>query len=138
KFASTFSSDMTPNLIVRLRHNVIRTGLCNISISYSFSHFTSKTTREGAMDATLDHATSWMVSKETGDVYFPNEPQSATNSRIAFCRNMYTEAVRALRFPPDLHKEKESAENRRKRRQQEQGLAKHISNGYNSHLPAFV
>ncbi|MFW8062949.1 PCI domain-containing protein, partial [Klebsiella pneumoniae] len=35
KFASTFSADRTCNLIVRLRHNVIRTGLRNISISYS-------------------------------------------------------------------------------------------------------
>ena len=35
KFASTFSSDETSNLIVRLPHNVIRTGLRNISISYS-------------------------------------------------------------------------------------------------------
>ncbi|CBI37854.3 unnamed protein product, partial [Vitis vinifera] len=35
KFSTTFSSDRTHNLIVRLRHNVIRTGLRNISISYS-------------------------------------------------------------------------------------------------------
>ncbi|XP_076934693.1 putative 26S proteasome non-ATPase regulatory subunit 3 [Bidens hawaiensis] len=35
KFSTTFSSDRTNNLIVRLRHNVIRTGLRNISISYS-------------------------------------------------------------------------------------------------------
>ncbi|WVZ65738.1 hypothetical protein U9M48_015054 [Paspalum notatum var. saurae] len=35
KFSGTFSADRTSNLIVRLRHNVIRTGLRNISISYS-------------------------------------------------------------------------------------------------------
>ncbi|XP_050896904.1 probable 26S proteasome non-ATPase regulatory subunit 3 [Lathyrus oleraceus] len=35
KYATTFKTDWTNNLIVRLRHNVIRTGLCNISISYS-------------------------------------------------------------------------------------------------------
>ncbi|CAF1982333.1 hypothetical protein YC2023_084050 [Brassica napus] len=35
KFSETFAQDRTPNLIVRLRHNVIRTGLRNISISYS-------------------------------------------------------------------------------------------------------
>ncbi|KAI7737645.1 hypothetical protein M8C21_001778 [Ambrosia artemisiifolia] len=38
-----------------------------------------------------------------------------------------TNAVRALRFPPNSHKEKESAEKRRERQQQEQELAKHIA-----------
>ncbi|XP_022014155.1 probable 26S proteasome non-ATPase regulatory subunit 3 [Helianthus annuus] len=60
----------------------------------------SKAIRDGAIDATLDHANGWMVSKET---------------------------VRALRFPPNSHKEKESAEKRRERQQQEQELAKHIA-----------
>ncbi|KAK9165074.1 hypothetical protein Scep_000265 [Stephania cephalantha] len=149
KFASTFSSDGTHNLIVRLRHNVIRTGLRNISISYSrisladvaqklrldsenpvadAESIVAKAIRDGAIDATIDHANGWMVSKETGDVYSTNEPQFAFNSRIAFCLNMHNEAVRALRFPPNSHKkEKESAEKRRERQQQEQELAKHIA-----------
>ncbi|XP_022953127.1 probable 26S proteasome non-ATPase regulatory subunit 3 [Cucurbita moschata] len=148
KFSSTFSSDRTNNLIVRLRHNVIRTGLRNISISYSrisladiakklrldsenpiadAESIVSKAIRDGAIDATVDHAKGWMVSKETGDIYSTNEPQIAFNSRIAFCLNMHNEAVRALRFPPNSHKEKESAEKRRERQQQEQELAKHIA-----------
>ncbi|XP_058076990.1 probable 26S proteasome non-ATPase regulatory subunit 3 [Magnolia sinica] len=149
KFASTFSTDRTHNLIVRLRHNVIRTGLRNISISYSrisladvakklrldstnpvadAESIVSKAIRDGAIDATVDHKNGWMVSKETGDVYSTNEPQLAFNSRIAFCLNMHNEAVRALRFPPNSHKkEKESAEKRRERQQQEQELAKHIA-----------
>eukprot|EP00262_Sarcandra_glabra_P015022 TRINITY_DN454_c0_g1_i1.p1 TRINITY_DN454_c0_g1~~TRINITY_DN454_c0_g1_i1.p1 ORF type:complete len:482 (+),score=57.73 TRINITY_DN454_c0_g1_i1:2-1447(+) len=148
KNSSTFSTDRTHNLIVRLRHNVIRTGLRNISISYSrisladvatklrldsanpvadAESIVAKAIRDGAIDATLDHANGWMVSKETGDVYSTNEPQTAFNSRIAFCLNMHNEAVRALRFPPNSHKEKESAEKRRERQQQEQELAKHIA-----------
>ncbi|KAI8025989.1 putative 26S proteasome non-ATPase regulatory subunit 3 [Camellia lanceoleosa] len=148
KFSGTFSSDGTHNLIVRLRHNVIRTGLRNISISYSrisladvakklrldspnpiadAESIVAKAIRDGAIDATLDHAKGWMVSKETGDIYSTNEPQIAFNSRIAFCLNMHNEAVRALRFPPNSHKEKESAEKRRERQQQEQELAKHIA-----------
>ena len=35
KFSSTFNLEWTHNLIVRLQQNVIRTGLCNISLSYS-------------------------------------------------------------------------------------------------------
>ncbi|OAY52295.1 probable 26S proteasome non-ATPase regulatory subunit 3 [Manihot esculenta] len=148
KFSTTFSSDRTHNLIVRLRHNVIRTGLRNISISYSrisladvakklrldsanpiadAESIIAKAIHDGAIDATLDHANGWMVSKETGDIYSTNEPQIAFNSRIAFCLNMHNEAVRALRFPPNSHKEKESAEKRRERQQQEQELAKHIA-----------
>nr|XP_023918081.1 probable 26S proteasome non-ATPase regulatory subunit 3 [Quercus suber] len=148
KFSDTFNSDRTHNLIVRLRHNVIRTGLRNISISYSrislvdvakklrldsanpvadAESIVSKAIRDGAIDATIDHANGWMVSKETGDIYSTNEPQFAFNSRVAFCLNMHNEAVRALRFPPNSHKEKESAEKRRERQQQEQELAKHIA-----------
>ncbi|XP_011046661.1 PREDICTED: probable 26S proteasome non-ATPase regulatory subunit 3 [Populus euphratica] len=148
KFSSTFNADRTLNLIVRLRHNVIRTGLRNISISYSrisladvakklrldsanpvaeAESIVAKAIRDGAIDATVDHANGWMVSKETGDIYSTNEPQIAFNSRIAFCLNMHNEAVRALRFPPNSHKEKESAEKRRERQQQEQELAKHIA-----------
>ncbi|GAB2289254.1 hypothetical protein Dimus_023559 [Dionaea muscipula] len=148
KFADTFNKDRTHNLIVRLRHNVIRTGLRNISISYSqislvdvakklrldsgnpvadAESIVAKAIRDGAVDATLDHANGRMVSKETGDVYSTNEPQAAFDSRIAFCLNMHNEAVRALRFPPNSHKEKESAEKRRERQQQEQEIAKHIA-----------
>ncbi|XP_031127943.1 probable 26S proteasome non-ATPase regulatory subunit 3 [Ipomoea triloba] len=147
KFSSTFSKDGTNNLIVRLRHNVIRTGLRNISISYSrislvdvakklrldsknpvadAESIVAKAIRDGAIDAILDHGNGCMVSKETGDIYSTNEPQIAFNSRIAFCLNMHNEAVRALRFPPNNQKEKESAEKRRERQQQEQELAKHI------------
>ncbi|KAH7847847.1 hypothetical protein Vadar_030859 [Vaccinium darrowii] len=51
----------------------------------------------------------------------------AVAEKIAFCLNMYNEAVHALRFPPNSDKEKESAEKRRERQQQEQELAKHIA-----------
>jgi 26S proteasome regulatory subunit N3 len=148
KFASTFSADRTRNLIVRLRHNVIRTGLRNISISYSrislsdiakklrldskdpvadAESIVAKAIRDGAIDATIDHANGWMVSKETGDIYSTNEPRLAFNSRIAFCLNMHNEAIKAMRFPPNSHKEKESAERRRERLQQEEELAKHMA-----------
>nr|GEZ06068.1 probable 26S proteasome non-ATPase regulatory subunit 3 [Tanacetum cinerariifolium] len=126
KFSIAFTSDRTNNLIVILRHNVIRIGLRNISIFYSrislddvakklrldspnpvadAESIVSKAIRDGAIDATLDHANGWMVSKETGDIYSTNEPQLAFNSRIAFCLNMHNEAVCALRFPPNSHKE---------------------------------
>lgn len=147
KFAATFRADGTHNLIVRLRHNVIRTGLRNISISYSrisladvaqklrlnsstpiadAESIVAKAIRDGAIDATLEHGNGWMVSKETGDIYSTTEPQVAFDSRIAFCLNLHNEAIRALRFPQKTNDGKESAEKRRERQQQEQELAKHI------------
>ncbi|KAK9755103.1 hypothetical protein RND81_01G002500 [Saponaria officinalis] len=148
KFSSTFDKDRTHNLIVRLRHNVIRTGLRNISISYSrisladvakklrlespnpvadAESIVAKAIRDGAIEAALDRANGCMLSKETGDIYSTTEPQSAFDSRIAFCLNMHNEAVRALRYPPNSHKDKESADKRRERQQQEQELAQHIA-----------
>ncbi|KAJ3692821.1 hypothetical protein LUZ60_011916 [Juncus effusus] len=145
KFSSTFTADRTRNLIVRLRHNVIRTGLRNLSISYSrislssisqklhldspadAESIVSKAVRDGAIDAVIDHEKGWMVSKETGDVYSTNEPQREFDTRIVFCLNMHNEAVKALRFPPNSGKEKESDEKRRERQQAEQELAKHMA-----------
>ncbi|XP_055814712.1 probable 26S proteasome non-ATPase regulatory subunit 3 [Solanum dulcamara] len=123
KFSSTFSQDRTSNLIIRLRRNVIRTGLRNISVSYTrisladiakklkldfenpvgdAENIVAKAIRDGIIDATLDHANGWLVSKATGDVYSTYEPQIAFDSRIVFCLNMHNEALRALRFPRDL------------------------------------
>ncbi|CAH9106883.1 unnamed protein product, partial [Cuscuta epithymum] len=108
KFSSTFSEDGTKNLIARLRHNVIRTGLRNISISYSrislvdvakklcldfenpivdVGSIIAKAVRDGTIDATLDHANGIMICKGKGDVYSTNEPHIAFNSRISFCLN---------------------------------------------------
>nr|POE73463.1 putative 26s proteasome non-atpase regulatory subunit 3 [Quercus suber] len=96
KFSNTFNSDRTHNLIVRLWHNVLRTGLHNISISYSRIALTDvaklrlnsantvadagsivfKAIQDVAIDATIDHANGWMVSsKEIGDIYSTHEPQ---------------------------------------------------------------
>lgn len=149
KNSSVFHADRTHNLIVRLRHNVIRTGLRNISISYSrislgdiaaklrldsatavadAESIVAKAVRDGGIEASVDHAKGWMQSREMGDIYSSNEPQLAFHTRIAFCLNTHNEAVRALRFPPNAHKEElESAEKRRERQQQEQELAKHIA-----------
>lgn len=148
KNAAVFRQDRTHNLIVRLRHNVIRTGLRRISVSYArisladvatklhldsatpvddAECIVAKAIRDGGIDAVVDHAQGWMQSKESGDIYSSREPTTAFHSRIAFCLNTHNEAVKAMRFPPDAHKEElESGEKRRERQQQEQELAQHI------------
>ncbi|KAF9686681.1 hypothetical protein SADUNF_Sadunf02G0014600 [Salix dunnii] len=79
------NSDKTYNLIVRLRHNVIRTGLRKISMSYSrisladvaeklkldsanpvedVESIAAKAIRDGAIHAILDHANGWLEDEE--------------------------------------------------------------------------
>ncbi|XP_022753880.1 26S proteasome non-ATPase regulatory subunit 3 homolog A-like [Durio zibethinus] len=87
KFASTVGTDKTHNLIECLRHNVIRTGLRNISASYSrisladvaeklrlnsetpvadAESIVAKAIGDGAIDATLDHALTCTMKHSSG------------------------------------------------------------------------
>ncbi|KAI5596676.1 hypothetical protein POPTR_002G017800v4 [Populus trichocarpa] len=132
EFAGTFISDGTKNLIVRLQHSVIRTGLRSISISYSsislaevadklkmhsrnlladVENVVAKAIRDGAINAKIDHANGWLISKETRDIYATAEPQVAFSSRISFYLNLYNETVRALLLPSgnDMHGNRRSA-----------------------------
>lgn len=149
RHASSFASDHTANLIVRLRYTVIRTALRRISLAYSRIaladvahklHLTGETAvadaecivakaiRDGGIDATVDRANARMVSKETGDVYTTLEPQAAFHSRVAYCLNLHNEAVKALQFPPSARKgEADAEEKRRERLLAEQELAQHIA-----------
>ncbi|RUP48094.1 proteasome regulatory subunit C-terminal-domain-containing protein [Jimgerdemannia flammicorona] len=140
-----FQSDKTYTLILRLRHNVIKTGIRMISLSYSrislrdicfklhldseedAEFIVAKAIRDGVIDATLDHDRGFMKSKENVDIYSTNEPQAAFHQRISFCLNLHNESVKAMRFPLNAHrKELASAEEARER---ERELAKEIAEG---------
>jgi 26S proteasome regulatory subunit N3 len=90
KNVSVFYVDKTHNLIVRLRHNVIRTCFRNINISYSHvslrdvasklyldsiivianvENIVIKAIWNGSIDASVDHNKGWMQSKEIGDIF---------------------------------------------------------------------
>lgn len=106
----------------RLRHNVIKTGLRKINVSYSRIRLTdvcaklkldnvedaefivAKAIRDHVIDATLDHETGTLRSKEHIDVYSTTEPMEAYHARISFCLKMHNEAVRAMRYPPNAAK----------------------------------
>mmetsp|Transcript_49983 Transcript_49983/g.159960 ORF Transcript_49983/g.159960 Transcript_49983/m.159960 type:complete len:486 (+) Transcript_49983:407-1864(+) len=145
RYEGVFCEDKTSSLIVRLRRNVIRTGLRRINLAYSrislvdvaaklglapedAECIVAKAIRDGGIDATIDHEHGYMQSKEVVDIYSTTEPQGAFHARIAFCLDTHNEAVKAMRFPPDAHKKGlESAEARRERLQQEQELATAIA-----------
>ncbi|KAL0076148.1 proteasome regulatory subunit C-terminal-domain-containing protein [Phycomyces blakesleeanus] len=145
QFDAVFKKDKTFTLILRLRHNVIKTGIRMISLSYSkislrdicirlhldseedAEFIVAKAIRDGVIDATLDHSRGFMKSKEILDIYSTNEPQHAFHQRISFCLNLHNEAVKAMRFPLDAHrKELASAEEARER---ERELAQEIAEG---------
>lgn len=138
KNAAKFQADKTYLLILRLRHNVIKTGVRMICLSYSrisladicaklhldspedAEYIVAKAIRDGVISATIDHSNGWVQSKESADVYNTSEPQDQFHQRIQFCINVYNESVKALRFPPnEYRKSLESEEERRLREQQE-------------------
>lgn len=136
-----FQADQTMSLIIRLRHNVIKTGLRMLSSSYSRIPLTeicmrlhldspenaegvvAKAIHDGVIDAVIDHTGGFVRSNETIDVYSTTEPTDAYHSRIQFCLNVYKEAVRAMRFP-EKRDDEETPEQRRERLKEQEELAK--------------
>ncbi|KAM0750367.1 hypothetical protein T439DRAFT_348365 [Meredithblackwellia eburnea MCA 4105] len=139
---ATFASDQNATLILRLRHNVIKTALKTISLAYSriplrdvsaklhldseedAEYIVAKAIRDGVIDAVVDHEKGYMQSKEQGDVYSTNEPQVAFDTRIKFLLELHNQSVKAMRYPLNAHsKELASAGEARER---ERELAKEI------------
>jgi len=118
EFEAAFRRDKTYTLIQRLRHNVIKTGLRKINVSYSriglsdvceklhldsaedAEFIVAKAIRDSVIDATIDHAEGFIQSKENIDVYSTQEPLEAYHMRIDFCLKIHNEAVKAMRYPP--------------------------------------
>lgn len=112
KYNSTFRADNTYTLILRLRQNVIKTGIRMMSLSYarislrdmclrlgldseeSAEYIVAKAIRDGVIEATLDHEHGYMKSKDVGDVYGSSEPFDAYSSRIRACLALHDESVK--------------------------------------------
>jgi len=145
---SVFSNDGTLSLIRRLESNVIRTGLRKIVSSYSRISFSSiatklglsspddaeflaaKAIRDGVLDGILNHEGSYLESIAATNVYNSKEPQEAFHRRINFCIDVHDEAVRAMRYPPNVTRaDLESAEARRERERDEAELINDLAEG---------
>ncbi|KAJ5726408.1 uncharacterized protein N7483_007765 [Penicillium malachiteum] len=143
--SSTFRKDGTYTLILRLRQNVIKTGIRMMSLSYSrislrdiclrlgldseesAEYIVAKAIRDGVIEASLDHEHGFMKSKEVGDIYATREPGEAFHDRIRACLALHDESVKAMRFPMNQHRlELKSAQEARER---ERELAKEIQEG---------
>lgn len=145
-FGPQFTADHTFTLILRLRHNVIKTAIRSIGASYSrispadiarklglgsgvdAEFIVAKAIRDNVIEATLDRENGYMRSKETTDIYCTREPLLAFHQRITFCLDLHNQSVKAMRYPPKSYgKDLESAEERREREQQDLELAKEMA-----------
>ncbi|CAJ2508981.1 Uu.00g140070.m01.CDS01 [Anthostomella pinea] len=143
--ASTFRRDGTYSLILRLRQNVIKTGIRMMSLSYSrislrdicirlhlgseesAEYIVAKAIRDGVIEATLDREHGFMKSKEVGDVYATREPGEAFHDRIRACLALHDESVKAMRFPMNQHRLE--LKNAQEAREREREMAKEIQDG---------
>lgn len=116
--ADTFRRDGTWTLILRLRQNVIKTGIRMMSLSYSrislrdicirlhlgseesAEYIVAKAIRDGVIEATLDRERGFMKSKEVGDVYATREPGEAFHDRIQACLALHDESVKVSYLNP--------------------------------------
>ena len=107
-----FRRDGTYTLILRLRQNVIKTGIRMMSLSYakislrdiclkldleseeSAEYIVAKAIRDGVIEATIDHERGFMKSKDSGDVYSTREPGEAFHERIRACLGLHDESVK--------------------------------------------
>lgn len=114
--SATFRKDGTYTLILRLRQNVIKTGIRMMSLSYSrislrdiclrlgldseesAEYIVAKAIRDGVIEATLDHEHGFMKSKDVGDIYATREPGEAFHERIRACLALHDESVKVC-FP---------------------------------------
>jgi 26S proteasome regulatory subunit N3 len=110
----TFRADGTHTLILRLRHNVIKTGLAQIAQAYSkisLRDICAKLQLEGEEDAEyivakairdgvvppgvgVDHAKGWLVGSDKADVLETAEPRKVFGKRIDFCLQLHNESVK--------------------------------------------
>ncbi|GMF73443.1 unnamed protein product [Aspergillus oryzae] len=144
--STTFRKDGTYTLILRLRQNVIKTGIRMMSLSYSrislrdiclrlgldseesAEYIVAKAIRDGVIEATLDHERGFMKSKEVGDIYATREPGEAFHERIRACLSLHDESVKVSSILTHYsHRlELKSAQEARER---ERELAKEIQDG---------
>ncbi|KAL9484033.1 hypothetical protein ACSS6W_002822 [Trichoderma asperelloides] len=143
--ADIFKRDGTYTLILRLRQNVIKTGIRMMSLSYSrislrdicirlhlgseesAEYIVAKAIRDGVIEATLDRENGFMKSKEVGDVYATREPGEAFHDRIRACLALHDESVKAMRFPMNQHRLE--LKNAQEAREREREMAKEIQEG---------
>ncbi|KAE9555614.1 hypothetical protein FO519_001192 [Halicephalobus sp. NKZ332] len=149
-FKPVFTADETITLIVRLRQNVIKTAIRQISLAYSrifvkdiakklgmisavdAEYMVTKAVKEGTINAIVSFDSladdRYMQTVESENLYRSTEPQFSYDERIKHCLVLHNQAVKALRFPSDKGKAGiESIEQQRERELMELEFAKEMA-----------
>ncbi|KAJ1921740.1 26S proteasome non-ATPase regulatory subunit [Mycoemilia scoparia] len=123
KYKANFEQDNLYNLILRLHHNVIRAGIRSISQAYSAISFkdisikldlnseedaqyiVAKAIRDGVIDATINYEGNYIQTNENLDIYSTSQPQEMFDQRIQFCLKLYSDSVKAMRYPENENSE---------------------------------
>lgn len=111
KHAAQFEADKTYTLIVRLRQNVIKTGIRRLSLSYSrislrdicvklhldseedAEYIVGKAIRDGVIEGRIVHEKGWMECGTQKGGYGP-EVSDVFSRRIGFCLELHNESIK--------------------------------------------
>ncbi len=111
KHTAQFEEDSTYSLIVRLRQNVIKTGIRRLSLSYSrislrdicvklhldseedAEYIVGKAIRDGVIEGRVVHEKGWMECGSQKNGYGP-EVSEVFGRRIAFCLDLHNQSVK--------------------------------------------
>ncbi|KAL4061705.1 PCI domain-containing protein [Scleroderma yunnanense] len=144
KHAAQFEADKTYTLIVRLRQNVIKTGIRRLSLSYSrislrdiclklhldseedAEYIVGKAIRDGVIEGRIIHEKGWMECEGRKNGYGP-EVSDVYMRRISYCMDLHNQSVKAMRYPLDAHRKELAAAQGARERERE--LAKEIQEG---------
>ncbi|KAF9010163.1 PCI domain-containing protein [Cyathus striatus] len=144
KHTAQFEVDKTYTLIGRLRQNVIKTGIRQLSLAYSrislrdicvklhldseedAEYIVGKAIRDGVIEGRILHEKGWMECGGQKGGYGP-EVSDVFGRRIAFCLDLHNQSVKAMRYPLNAHrKELAAAQDARER---ERELAREVQEG---------
>lgn len=136
-FGEHLKKDNNYNLVLRLRQNVIKTGIRIISLSYkrislkdiciklhldselTAEYIVAKAIKDGVVDATINHTKGYMESDEVCYVYSTTSPQEEFDRRIKFCMQLHNDSVKAMRYPMNEDRRDVDADTQAREREQE-------------------
>lgn len=119
KYKPQLIKDGNYQLYVRLRSNVIKTGIRIISLTYkkislrdiclklrldseqTGEYMVSRAIRDGVIEAKINHEQGYIETSELLNVYDTDEPQGTFNERITFVNQLHDESLLAMRYPED-------------------------------------
>lgn len=136
-YGEHFKKDKNYNLVLRLRENVIKTGIRIIALCYkkislkdiciklhldnelTAEYIVAKAIKDGVIDATINHTKGYMESDEVTDVYSTNGPQIEFDRRIKFCMQLHNDSVKAMRYPMNENTNSVDVDTQAREREQE-------------------